>query len=125
MTKGVRVDILKPDAALRAERVRVSSVGDIYSGGQLLAIILYCTMAALRSNERGQLRRPHTGVLFLYNPIGRASAGYLLDLQLGVADALGVQLIYTTGLFDINALSLFPLIIRLRIDRDLRSGMST
>ncbi|SFB49513.1 hypothetical protein SAMN05216266_11450 [Amycolatopsis marina] len=124
--KGVRVDILKPDAALRAERVRVSSVGEIFSGGQLLtaAIILYCTMAALRSNERGQLRRPHAGVLFLDNPIGRASAGYLLDLQLGVADALGVQLIYTTGLFDINALSLFPLIIRLRNDRDLRSGMA-
>ncbi|SEB47921.1 hypothetical protein SAMN04489727_2071 [Amycolatopsis tolypomycina] len=126
MPKGVRVDILKPDAALRAERVRVSSVAEIFSGGQLLtaAIILYCTMAALRSNERGQLRRPHAGVLFLDNPIGRASAGYLLDLQLGVADALGVQLIYTTGLFDINALSLFPLIVRLRNDRDLRSGMA-
>jgi hypothetical protein len=126
MPKGLRVDILKPDAALRAERVRVSSVGEIFSGGQLLtaAIILYFTMAALRSNERGQLRRPHAGVLFLDNPIGRASAGYLLDLQLGVADALGVQLIYTTGLFDVNALSLFPLIIRLRNDRDLRSGMA-
>jgi hypothetical protein len=126
MPKGARVDILKPDSALRAERVRVSSVGEIFSGGQLLtaAIILYCTMAALRSNERGQLRRPHAGVLFLDNPIGRASAGYLLDLQLGVADALGVQLIYTTGLFDINALSLFPLIVRLRNDRDLRSGMA-
>jgi hypothetical protein len=62
-------------------------------------------------------------VLFLDNPIGRASAGYLLELQLGVADALGVQLIYTTGLFDVNALSVFPLIVRLRNDRDLRSGL--
>ncbi|MEV6639622.1 hypothetical protein [Amycolatopsis sp. NPDC051371] len=126
MPKGVRVDMLKPDAALRAERVRVAAIADVFSGGQLLtaAIILYCTMAALRSNERGQLRRPHAGVLFLDNPIGRASAGYLLDLQIGVADALGVQLIYTTGLFDINALSLFPLIVRLRNDRDLRSGMA-
>jgi hypothetical protein len=98
----------------------------VFSGGQLLtaAIILYCTMAALRSNERGQLRRPHAGVLFLDNPIGRASAAYLLDLQIGVAEALGVQLIYTTGLFDVNALSLFPLIVRLRNDRDLRSGMA-
>ncbi|MFC3453067.1 hypothetical protein [Amycolatopsis speibonae] len=124
--KGIRVEILKPDTVFSGERIRISMVDTVFSGGQALtaAIILYCTMAALRSNERGLLRRPHAGVLFLDNPIGRASAGYLLDLQLGVADALGVQLIYTTGLFDINALSLFPLIIRLRNDRDLRSGMA-
>lgn len=122
---GVRVEMLKPDSVLRTERVRVASVGDIFSGGQLLtaAIILYCTMAALRANERGLARRPHAGVLFLDNPIGRASAGYLLELQLGVAETLGVQLIYTTGLFDLSALSVFPLIIRLRNDADLRAGL--
>jgi hypothetical protein len=123
--KGVRVEMLKPDAVLRTERVRVGDVGDVFSGGQLLtaAIILYCTMAALRANERGHTRRPHAGVLFLDNPIGRASAGYLLELQLKVAAALGVQLIYTTGLFDTNALSVFPLIVRLRNDADLRAGL--
>jgi hypothetical protein len=61
-------------------------------------------------------------VLFLDNPIGRASAGYLLELQFGVAQALGVQLVYTTGLFDAGALSAFPLVIRLRNDADLRAG---
>jgi len=123
--KGVRVEMLKPDAVLRSERVRVAEISDVFSGGQLLtaAIILYCTMAALRANERGHTRRPHAGVLFLDNPIGRASAGYLLELQLKVADALGVQLIYTTGLFDTNALSVFPLIVRLRNDADLRAGL--
>ncbi|WP_256788488.1 hypothetical protein [Frankia sp. AvcI1] len=122
--RGVRVEILKPDAVLRTERVRVSELGDVFSGGQQLtaAIILYCTMAALRANDRGQLRAPHAGVLFLDNPIGRASAGYLLDLQLAVADRLGVQLIYTTGLFDTAALAAFPLIVRLRNDADLRAG---
>ncbi|OLS97335.1 hypothetical protein BJF90_42805 [Pseudonocardia sp. CNS-004] len=39
-----------------------------------------------------------------------------------MARALGVQLIYTTGLFDAGALSAFPLIIRLRNDADLRAG---
>lgn len=123
--KGVRIEMLKPDAVLRTERVRVAEVGDVFSGGQLLtaAIILYCTMAALRANERGHTRRPHAGVLFLDNPIGRASAGYLLELQLRVAETLGVQLIYTTGLFDTNALSVFPLIVRLRNDADLRAGL--
>jgi hypothetical protein len=123
--RGVRVDMLKPDAVLRDERVRVAEIGDVFSGGQLLtaAIILYCTMASLRASERGQARRQHAGVLFLDNPIGRASAGYLLELQLAVADKLKVQLVYTTGLFDTNALSVFPLIVRLRNDADLRAGM--
>ncbi|TQI93883.1 hypothetical protein [Amycolatopsis cihanbeyliensis] len=122
--KGFRVDMLKPDSVLRTERQRVSEIRDVFSGGQQLtaAIILYCTLAALRANNRGKLQLRHSGVLFLDNPIGRASAGYLLELQRVVASALGVQLIYTTGLFDAGALSEFPLIIRLRNDADLRAG---
>jgi hypothetical protein len=122
--KGFRVDMLKPDSVLRTERERVSQIRDVFSGGQQLtaAIILYCTLAALRSNNRGRMKNRHSGVLFLDNPIGRASAGYLLELQRVVASALGVQLIYTTGLFDAGALSEFPLIIRLRNDADLRAG---
>ncbi|MCR3723001.1 MULTISPECIES: hypothetical protein [Prauserella salsuginis group] len=122
--KGFRVDMLKPDSVLRTERQRVSEIRDVFSGGQQLtaAIILYCTLAALRANNRGRMRNPHSGVLFLDNPIGRASAGYLLELQRAVASALGVQLVYTTGLFDAGALSEFPLIVRLRNDADLRAG---
>jgi hypothetical protein len=122
--KGFRVDMLKPDSVLRTERQRVSEIRDVFSGGQQLtaAIILYCTLAALRANNRGKARNRHSGVLFLDNPIGRASAGYLLELQRAVAEALGVQLVYTTGLFDAGALSEFPLIVRLRNDADLRAG---
>ena len=124
MPKGVRAEMLKPDAVLRTERLRVCEIRDVFSGGQQLtaAIVLYCTMASLRAHQRGAGRRAHAGVLFLDNPIGRASAGYLLELQFGVARALGVQLVYTTGLFDAGALSAFPLIIRLRNDADLRAG---
>ncbi|MCF6525423.1 hypothetical protein [Streptomyces sp. JJ36] len=123
--RGVAVEILKPDAVLRAERVPVGQMGDVFSGGQLLtaAIALYCTMAALRSNDRGHDRHRHAGTLFLDNPIGRANATYLLELQRAVADALGVQLLYTTGLFDTTALAEFPLVIRLRNDADLRAGL--
>ncbi len=108
--KGIAVEILKPDAVLRAERVPVGQMGDVFSGGQLLtaAIALYCTMAALRSNDRGRDRHRHAGTLFLDNPIGRANATYLLELQRAVSDALGVQLLYTTGLFDTTALAEFP-----------------
>jgi hypothetical protein len=80
-------------------------------------------MAALRSNDRGRDRHRHAGTLFLDNPIGRANATYLLELQRAVADALGVQLIYTTGLFDTTALAEFPLVVRLRNDADLRAGL--
>ncbi|GAB1330817.1 hypothetical protein [Streptomyces sennicomposti] len=123
--KGVAVEILKPDAVLRAERVPVGQMGDVFSGGQLLtaAIALYCTMAALRSNDRGHDKHRHAGTLFLDNPIGRANATYLLELQRAVSDALGVQLLYTTGLFDTTALAEFPLVIRLRNDADLRAGL--
>ncbi|MFF9347624.1 hypothetical protein [Streptomyces sp. NPDC014734] len=125
--RGVAVEILKPDAVLRAERVPVGQMGDVFSGGQLLtaAIALYCTMAALRSNDRGRDRHQHrhAGTLFLDNPIGRANATYLLELQRAVSDALGVQLLYTTGLFDTTALAEFPLVIRLRNDADLRAGL--
>ncbi|GGS99096.1 MULTISPECIES: hypothetical protein [Streptomyces] len=122
---GVAVEILKPDAVLRAERVPVGQMGDVFSGGQLLtaAIALYCTMAALRSNDRGRDKHRHAGTLFLDNPIGRANATYLLELQRAVSDALGVQLLYTTGLFDTTALAEFPLVIRLRNDADLRAGL--
>lgn len=123
--RGVSVEILKPDAVLRAERVPVGQMGDVFSGGQLLtaAIALYCTMAALRSNDRGRDEHRFAGTLFLDNPIGRANATYLLELQRAVADALGVQLLYTTGLFDTTALAEFPLVIRLRNDADLRAGL--
>ncbi|QXE35652.1 hypothetical protein KQY30_16690 [Streptomyces sp. GMY02] len=120
---GFKVTILKPDAVLRTQRVPVSDIRAVFSGGQILttAIILYCTMAALRANDRGRVGNQHSGVLFLDNPIGRASATYLLRLQQSVARALGVQLVYTTGLFDTTALDTFPLVVRLRNDADLRA----
>jgi hypothetical protein len=123
--KGFNVDVLKPDSILRDERVSIEEMNDVFSGGQELtaAIILYCTLAALRANERGQMRAKHSGVLFLDNPIGRASASYLLDLQQSVARALGVQLVYTTGLSDDRVLASFPLWVRMRNDADLRAGL--
>jgi hypothetical protein len=53
------------------------------------------------------------GVLLLDNPIGRASHGSLVGLQRAVATAHRVQLIYTTGVKDPDAVSRFPNVIRL------------
>jgi len=123
--RGFAITILKPDSILRDEAVPVEGMREVFSGGQELtaAIMLYCTLAALKANERGQMRSRHSGVLFLDNPIGKANARYLLDMQTMVASALGVQLVYTTGLADDRALAAFPLWIRLRNDADLRAGL--
>jgi len=121
--RGFRVTVLKPDTVLRDDRVDVTAMGE-FSGGQRLtaAIALYCTLARMRSSSRGR-SQPRAGVLFLDNPIGTASAEYLLDIQLKVAERGGVQLVYTTGVFDTNALSKFPCVLRLRNDLDMRAGM--
>lgn len=123
--KGFVVTVLKPDSVLREERVEISEMTKVFSGGQQLtaAIVLYCTLAALRANERGRVRAKHSGVLFLDNPIGKASATYLLALQQAVAASLGVQLVYTTGLSDDRVLAQFPLWVRLRNDADARANL--
>lgn len=123
--KGFTVDVLKPDSVLRDERAPIEEMSEVFSGGQELtaAILLYCTLAALSANERGQMRSRHSGVLFLDNPIGRANASYLIDLQKSAARALGVQLVYTTGISDDRVLASFPLWVRLRNDADLRAGL--
>ncbi|MGW4426643.1 hypothetical protein, partial [Streptosporangium sp. NPDC004631] len=46
-----------------------------------------------------------------------------LSLQMNMAAALGVQLIYTTGNMEDRVLATFPLCIRLRNDADQRTGI--
>jgi hypothetical protein len=125
--RGFNVSILKPDPTGQKEYVTVDRMGKIFSGGQELtgAIMLYCTLAAVRMSTRGQTRGSHLGgMLVLDNPIGKASADYLLELQKAMAAALGVQLIYTTGSMEDRVLASFPLCIRLRNSPDHRSGAS-
>lgn len=123
--RGFRVEVLQPDAVLRNNTVRIEQMGDIFSGGQELtaAIVLYCTLAALKADELGHMRHKHSGVLFLDNPIGKANADYLIDVQKSFANALGVQLVYTTGLNDDRVLASFGQWIKLRNDADLKAGL--
>ncbi|NUR63269.1 MAG: hypothetical protein HOV87_32115 [Catenulispora sp.] len=124
--RDFKVEILKPDFAGGAEYASISEMGKVFSGGQELtgAIMLYCTLAALRSRTRTGARSASRlgGMLILDNPIGKASADYLLSLQMNMAAALGVQLIYTTGNMEDRVLATFPLCIRLRNDADQRTG---
>lgn len=124
--RAFTVSIMKPNAAMFDATVGVDRLSSEFSGGQRLtaAVLLYCTMASLRAHVRGQERPADPGVLFLDNPIGKANADYLLDLQIAVAERRGVQLVYTTGISDPEVQASFETIARLRNDADLRRHLN-
>jgi hypothetical protein len=119
---GFDVAILKPNPALQPQRVPVTELATFSGGEQLTAaILLYCTLARLRAQTRQA--QTSAGVLTLDNPIGKSSNVTLLQLQRRVADAMGVQLVYTTAVDDREAVAVLPHWIRLRNERrDQRSG---
>ncbi|KQV20873.1 MULTISPECIES: hypothetical protein [unclassified Kitasatospora] len=124
--RGFTAKVIKPTASRTIEHVLVEDMKTIFSGGQELtgAILLYCALAALRTSPGPRSRTRHGGLLMLDNPIGRANADYLMQIQQEMATALGIQLLYTTGLSDDNATLRFPLRIQLRNDAEARSGLS-
>jgi DNA repair exonuclease SbcCD ATPase subunit len=121
--KPIRVKVLNPDPDLDQDAVDITDMARFSGGEQLTsAILLYCSLAQLRARTRGLYRKP-SSVLILDNPIGRASRVRFLELQRDVARAMGVQLLYTTGVNDHDALRTLPNVIRLRNQRiDRNSG---
>jgi hypothetical protein len=117
LVRPVQVRVLHPDPALDRRTVSIPEMARSSGGEQLTgAILLYCTLARVRGRSRGLSRRA-SSVLILDNPIGRASRVRFLELQRDVARAMGVQLIYTTGVNDHEALRALPNVIRLRNER--------
>ena len=98
-----------------------------YSGGQelTLAVLLYCTLAAVRADDRTGGDRP-PGLLLLDNPFGAASSEQLINMQQELAAAADVQLFCLTALSEPSILNGFngPGTFRqtLRNDRDQRNG---
>ena len=123
LARPVQVRVLHPDPALDRRTVSIPEMARSSGGEQLTgAILLYCTLARVRGRSRGVSRRA-SSVLILDNPIGRASRVRFLELQRDVARAMGVQLIYATGVNDHEALRALPNVIRLRNERvDRNSG---
>ncbi|MFD7781000.1 hypothetical protein [Streptomyces sp. NPDC059753] len=115
--------IIKPTQSL--DTVERESVTEIqkFSGGELLtvSVLLYCTLARMRAAQRDRRIPGGVGTLVLDNPFGKANYRPFVDLQRRVADAHGIQLVYTTGSNDLPALGRFPLIIRMRNGVDLRT----
>ena len=88
------------------------------SGGELLtaAMMIYLVIARLRADAMHE-GTGEAGVLILDNPLGKANKALLLKTQIGLADAMGIQLFYTTGVQDTSALAAFENIVRLRRNR--------
>ncbi len=117
------VRVLNPDPASPQKLIEITETARFSGGEQLTcAILLYCTLANVRARTRGMNRQP-TSVLILDNPIGRASRTVFINMQRQFASAMGIQLIYTTAVNDLEALSILPNVIRLRNERtDLNRG---
>lgn len=117
LAKPIRARVLHPDPHREQRSVEIPDLAR-FSGGERLtcAVLLYCTLAQLRAKTRGSARLP-SSVLFLDNPIGASSRVKFLDIQRDVAQAMRIQLVYTTGVNDLDALATLPNVIRLRNDR--------
>lgn len=122
----VRVSVLKPEPGLpSAQPIPVSGLSDL-SGGEraTIAILLYCALTNLRREALARSDRlAAVSCLLLDNPFGKASSGFLVDQQMQMATALGMQLIYATAIEDANALDRFPVLVRLRNRQDLTRSM--
>lgn len=123
LAKPIHVRVLFPDPEGRRGYIPVDEFYRL-SGGERItcAVMLFAILAKHRAWRRGISANP-AAVLILDNPIGGSSRPKFLNLQREVARAMGVQLIYATGVNDPEALRVFPLIVRLRNDRyDRRTG---
>jgi hypothetical protein len=113
--REIDIEILKPEAfdPLVCNYQPVTKLAS-FSGGQRVtaAILLYCVIVRVRSDQGDILT--DCGFLMLDNPFGKASHFPLVELQLKMANVMGVQLIYMTGINDLEALASFPLRLRLR-----------
>ena len=121
--KSVTVEVLKPNKAQRLRYVPITETA-ILSGGMraTAAIAMFCTLAKVRAANR--TGRVGVGTLVLDNPLGDANATYLVALQRLVAQMSDVQLVYTTGVNDMDALRLFPVLTRLTNETAKRSHLA-
>ncbi len=123
LANPITVEILFPDPG-KLQYVPPNRMRKEESGGERLTsvVMLYCTLLHMRAANRTRAAGK-SSCLILDNPIGVASRVLFLELQREVAQAMDIQLIYTTGIIDFEALRIFPNIVRLSNNQyDRRTG---
>lgn len=87
-----------------------------------MAMLLYFVIAKLRSEEHTG-RHANAGVLILDNPFSKATSRQVWEIIVGLADAMGLQLILATGMSEFGTLSVFKRFIRVaKLTRNSVSG---
>ncbi len=84
---------------------------DLGSGGEALtiAVLLYALLISMRKKRRGSSDGRIPAFLVLDNPLGVCNRSDFLDTQLKVANGMGLQCVYLTGINDRESLDLFEL----------------
>jgi len=111
---GLNIKIIKPDD-VEVDYIPVNKM--IGSGGEGLTagILLYLVIANIRNLAMGKgSYDSHGSFLLLDNPFSKANKVDLIRPQTTLAKNLGIQLIFATGIEDLNAVGEFEHIIRLR-----------
>lgn len=111
---SIGLQIIKPNDVGEMEYTPVHDLRA--SGGQTLtaALLLWVTLCRLRAETMAEGNKALGGVLVMDNPIGTVSHTLFLQVQRSIAEAMGIQLVFTTGLKDFDALGTFPHIIQFK-----------
>lgn len=113
----LNIQIIKPHD-VEVEYIPVNKM--IGSGGEGLTagLLLYLVIAKIRGEFMGKGQIGKAGsFLLLDNPFSKANKVDLIRPQTRLAKKLNIQLIFATGIEDLNAIGEFEHIIRLRKDR--------
>lgn len=86
------------------------------SGGEgvMMALFLYTVITQLRAETMASVHKSGGGPLVMDNPFAKATSPKMWEAATLLANAMGVQLIFTTAIQDYNTLGEFPSMIRLR-----------
>lgn len=121
-TYRFNIKILKPKEGQTDFYMPIDRVTTSGGEGLTTAILLYCVLAQLRAEEADNRKGASGGVLILDNPFAKANKTVFIQAQRQMAAAMGLQLIYATGLKDYNALGQFQRFWRLRPARRGRAS---
>lgn len=109
---GIHVLKMVPDEAL--QYVAINRIANSGGEGIVMAMFLYAVISRLRSDTLTKGQMVGGGPLLLDNPFAKASQGAMWKAQRLLAQAMGLQLIFTTAIQDYNALGEFNNFKRIR-----------
>lgn len=94
------------------EYVEVAKIHDFSGGEQITAaILLFMSLSTLMAQNGNEWQRTGS-LLILDNPIGSANLASFIELQRTIARYCNIQLLYTTGLNDQQALGAFSKVVK-------------